>query len=124
MATTKARPGFSLLELTIGLLLLDVGVLALAATAGGIVRMTAAGGREGGAALVAAARLEALRVASCGAAAESPASATGADSTGPFAEAWSVTADGRTARADVAVSWADGRRTRTARYETLIGCPP
>ncbi len=48
-----ARPGFSLLELTIGLLLLDVGVLALAATAGGAVRMAAAGGREGGAALVA-----------------------------------------------------------------------
>jgi Tfp pilus assembly protein PilV len=120
MATTTARAGFTLIELTIGLLLLDVGVLALAATAAGVVRMTAAGGREGSAALVAAARLEELRVSSCGA----PAGVTGVDSTGPFVAGWSVTADGSTRAVHVAVSYADGRRTRTARYESLIACVP
>lgn len=121
---TAGRPGFSLLELTIGLLLLDVGVLAVAATAAGVVRMTAAGGREGGAALVAAARLEALRASSCGPAAGPPASAEGTDRAGPFVEWWSVTPDGWTARAGVTVSWADGRATRAARFETLIACWP
>lgn len=121
---TTARPGFSLLELTIGLLLLDVGVLALAATAGGAVRMAAAGGREGGAALVAAARLEALRAASCPPEAGLPSASAGTERTGPYVEVWSVAPDGRTAHADVTVSWADGRATRTTRFATLIACVP
>jgi hypothetical protein len=86
--------------------------------------MTAAGGRDGGAALTAEARLEALRAASCGPAAEAPAAAEGTERTGPFVERWSVAPDGWTARADVSVSWADGRTARTARFETLIVCPP
>jgi Tfp pilus assembly protein PilV len=121
---TAGRPGFSLLELTIGLLLLDVGVLAVAATAAGVVRMTAAGGREGGAALVAAARLEALRASSCGPAGDAPAGAEGTARTGPFVERWSVAPDGWVARADVTVSWADGRGPRAAGFETLIACSP
>lgn len=118
------RRGFSLLELTFGLLLLDVGVLALTATAGGVARMTAAGSREGGAALVAAARFEGLRSSSCAAAADAPSGSAGTDREGPFLVRWSVLPDGWTARAEVTVSWADGRAGRVARFETLIGCDP
>jgi Tfp pilus assembly protein PilV len=118
------RPGFSLLELTIGLLLLDVGVLALAATAAGAVRMAAAGGREGGAALVAAARLEALRASPCGPEADSPSASAGSDRAGPYLEEWSVAPDGRTARVDVTVSWVDGRAARAAPFASLLACVP
>ena len=121
MARQAARAGFSLIELTIGILLLDVGVLALAATAGAIVRLTAAGGREGSAALVAAGRLEALRASACGPA---PVDLTGADSAGPFVERWSVASSGATRVVRVAVSYADGRGTRTARFESLVACVP
>ncbi len=123
MARAGVRAGFSLIELTISLLLLDVGVLALAATAGGIVRMTAAGGREGSAALVAAARLEELRVSACGPAAP-PGSASGADSTGPFLARWTLGPAAPAREAQVVVSWADGRGTRTATFATRVACAP
>lgn len=115
------RAGFSLIELTIALLLLDVGVLALAATAAGVVRLTVAGGREGGAALRAAGRLEALRVSACGPA---PAAASGADSAGAFVERWTVAADGPDRTARVVVSYSDGRRTRAGEYVSRFGCVP
>jgi len=97
-------------------------VLALAATAGGIVRMTVLGGREGASSLVAASRLEELRASACSTAAGPAAVTGGADTTGPFAERWSLAADGPVRAVEVAVSYSDGRRTRSARYETAISC--
>jgi len=115
------RAGFSLIELTVAILLLDVGVLALAATAAGVVRLTAAGGREGSAALVAAGRLEALRVMGCG---PDSGGAAGADSVGRFLERWSVAPDGPGRMARVIVSYADGAGLRSAESVALFGCAP
>jgi len=98
-------------------------VLALAGTAGAVVRLTAAGGREGSAALVAAGRLEAIRATACGLPPSSE-SVTGSDSAGPFVVRWSVIADGTTRAVRVTVSYADGRGARTVRYESLVACVP
>jgi hypothetical protein len=113
--------GFSLVELTVGVLLLEVGVLALVATAGGIVRMTLWGGREGGSALVAGARFEALRGSVC----ESDSgAASGAAREGPYDERWTVAVEGTARAVRLDVSFGDGRRTRTVRFETVVECAP
>jgi hypothetical protein len=122
--TARGRPGFSLVELTIGIVLLEVGVLALAATAGGVVRLTVLGGREGSSSLVGAARLEELRATACGLPVGASGVASGASRSGLYDERWSVTADGSERAVQLAVSYEDGRRTRTDLYETAIACPP
>jgi len=121
---TKVRPGFSLVEVTIGVVLLEVGVLALAVAAGGIVRMTSLGGRDGGASVVAAARFEELRATACALPAGESGTVSGGGVTGLYDERWSVAGDGPARVVQLAVSYADGRRTRAALYETVIACPP
>jgi len=116
-------PGFSLVDLTVGILVLEVGVLALAGTAGAVVRLTVQGGREGGASLVAASRLEELRVSACAAGAGSPVASGGAVA-GPYEERWTVAADGSARVIQVAVSYLGGRGTRTALFETVVECAP
>jgi Tfp pilus assembly protein PilV len=120
----RGRPGFSLVETTVGIVLLEVGVLALAAAAGGVVRMTVLAGREGGSSLVGAARLEELRSTACALPVGSTGVVTGTSTTGLYDEHWSLTADGPARAVQLAVSYADGRRTRTDLYETVIACAP
>jgi len=120
----QGPPGFSLVELCVGILLLEVGVLVLAGTAGSIVRMTVVGGREGGSSLVAASRLEELRASACSAVTAAGGTVSGASTTGPYAERWTVTADGPMRAVEVAVSYEDGRGTHSTVYETAIGCAP
>ncbi len=115
------RAGFSLIELMVAVLLLDVGVLALAATAAGVVRLTTAGGREGSAALLAAARREALRVSACGV---DSLGAAGADTEGPFAVSWSVAPGGTDRTVRVRVSYADGRAVRRVESDSRFACAP
>ncbi len=110
--------GFSLVDVAVGVLLLDVGVLALASTASGAVRLAARGGREGAAALVASARLEQLRASACA------GRAAGDSLAGPYAVRWSSSADGTQRVLQVTVSFADGGRTRGTRFEAVVECAP
>lgn len=119
----KAIRGVSLVDLTVGILLLEVGVLALVATAGGVVRLTLLGGREGAASLVAASRLEELRATACATTAGPPG--TGGDArSGPFEERWTIISAGSGRTVQVLVSYADGQGTRAALYETAVECAP
>jgi Tfp pilus assembly protein FimT len=118
------RPGgFSLVELVLAVVLLEVGVLALAATSSGIVRMTVLGGRAGGSAVMAASRFEALRATACTLLPDAPAIVDDSVADGRFHERWSVAASGPVRAAQVVVSYADGPLRRRDVYETVIVCP-
>jgi hypothetical protein len=120
----RAPSGFSLVELLLAIVLLEVGVLAVAATASGVARLTVLGGRSGGAAVVAASRLDALRASVCALAGGSAAILSDSIADSRFRERWSVALTGRARAAQVVVSYADGPHGRSDVYETVIACPP
>lgn len=110
--------GFSLVEVVIAMLILTVGVLGLAATAGVVTRMTGQGGRLGGAAAVAGSRLERLRATPCA------SLASGAAGGGKYSESWTVTRVGLLVTVDLSVAYAGTQGTRTDRFATTISCAP
>jgi len=111
--------GFSLVEVVVAILILTVGVLGLAASAGTITRLTAEGGRTGGAAAVAETRFEVLRGTPCA------SLASGSATSGKFTETWRVTSVTTLLKTvTVTVSYPSGRTTRTASYTSQISCAP
>ena len=112
----KRAPGFSLVECVVAVVLCAAGLLALAGSTRATIGLAELGQRTAGAAEVAAARLAVLKGSRC------PVT-SGQATSGPYAERWTVGADG--ARQSVAVEVASpvsGVR-RTARYEALLPCP-
>jgi prepilin-type N-terminal cleavage/methylation domain-containing protein len=111
--------GFSLVEVVVAILILTVGVLGLAASAGAITKLTAEGGRAGGAAAAADTRFEILRGTSC-------ASMTnGSATSGKYTVTWTVTSTTTLLRTVlVTVSYPSGRSTRTVNYTSQISCAP
>jgi prepilin-type N-terminal cleavage/methylation domain-containing protein len=115
---TRER-GFSLVEVVVAILILTVGVLGLAASAGTITRLTAEGGRAGAAAAVAEARFERLRATDCA------SLASGSATSGKFTETWRITSPTPLLRTvEVAVSYSHGRGTRTLTFTSQISCAP
>jgi len=111
--------GFSLVEVVVAILILTVGVLGLAASAGTITRLTAEGGRAGGAAAVAEARFETLRGTPCA------SLASGSATSGKYTEAWRVITESTLLRTViVSVSYNTGRATRTVDFTSQISCAP
>jgi prepilin-type N-terminal cleavage/methylation domain-containing protein len=110
------RRGFSLVEVMISIVILTTGVLALAATTGGVVRLTSQGGRLGGSSIVAEGRFELLRATSCA------TLAGGSTVERPYTVAWTVTTSGSLRTVVLTVSYATGRATRTDSYSTTISC--
>lgn len=111
--------GFSLVEVVVAILILTVGVLGLAASAGTITRLTAEGGRAGGAAAVAEARFEVLRATPCA------SLASGSATSGKFTETWRITATTTLLRTVfVTVSYNTGRGTRNLTFTSQISCAP
>ena len=111
--------GFSLAEVMIAMVILTVGVLGIAAASASITRMSTEGGRSGGAAAVAASRIEVLNATPC---ASLPS--TGSATTGAYTETWRVTSTGLLRTIDVSVSYSTGRATRTSTYVAYISCAP
>ena len=115
----KAERGFSLVEVVVAILILTVGVLGLAASAGTITRLTGEGGRTGGAAAAAETRFEILRATPCA------SLANGTATSGRYAVAWRVTSVTALLRnVDVSVSYNAGRSTRTTSFTSQISCAP
>jgi len=109
--------GFLLVEVVVALLVVTVGLLALAGSAGSIARLTGQGRRRAGAGIAAAARLETLRAAGC------QALAGGRDSSGFYRLTWTVTTQGTGRVIDLAVEYPDGRLDRRDRFEAIAWCP-
>lgn len=111
--------GFSLVEVLVAMVILTVGVLALAASSAAITRMTSEGGRSGGSAAVASARFENLRATPCA------SLASGTATTGPYSESWTVAVSpiaGILRDISLTVTYNSVPAPRTARYETQISC--
>ncbi len=108
--------GFSLVEVVVAILILTVGILGLAASAGQVTKMTGWGQRFGGSAVVAASRLEELRATPC------TALANGTTTSGRYTIAWTITANGTLRDMVVTVTYNNGRATRTDTFESYRSC--
>ena len=84
------RKGFTLVETLVALVLLQIGMLAVAATGAVAARELAIARRTSLAAEIARNRVETLRAGAC------TASGAGGVTANGFVESWSVTADGAT----------------------------
>jgi len=103
--------------LLVAVLVVTVGLLALAGTAGSVVRMAGQGRRRGGAGIAAASRLEVLRAAGCA------SLAGGRDTAGAYLLEWTVASQGPLRTVQLVVTYADGRDVRSDRFEAAAWCP-
>jgi len=117
------RRGFSLIEVMIAIVILAVGVLALAGTAGAVTKMIGRGSRMGGSSVVAEDEMESLRTGICKTFGGNTTGSQSATATnGKYSLSWTVTASGWLRSVNLTVAYANGRSTRTDRYETMISC--
>jgi len=114
-APGRCRHGFTLAELIVALVLLTVGLLALASTSAFLTYEHAATGRAERAATIGGSRLEILRTGSCD-------NAQGTETVDGLTVAWSVAPSGHTALATVHVSWAERGTAVVQRYVSGFTC--
>ena len=117
--------GLTLLEILIAIVVLGVGIAALAGTSGMASRMLGAAKVETRAAQAASSRMEALRLA---ARSTSPPCASprftsgGPVLSGGMTESWVVPPTGRLRRVRVSITYLTVKGTRMAELETTMSC--
>lgn len=113
----KSRRAFTLVEIVVAIMLLSVGVLALAGTAVLVLRLIGAGGTHAVAAATAESRFEILRATPCAALASGSSVARGVQ------EQWSVGPAG-TRLFDVSdsLSYATAFGAHTQEFRSLVWC--
>lgn len=84
-AGLRARRGFTIIELVVAIIIMTVGVLALATSSAGVAKQMRAGNQSGLAAMVAQARLENIRSLGCSSIASGTATTRG------MTEKWAIT---------------------------------
>jgi prepilin-type N-terminal cleavage/methylation domain-containing protein len=121
----RSRSGLTLLEVLVAIVVLGVGIVALAGGSSMVTRMIGRGKVETRAAQVASRRMEALRLI---AAATSPrCTAPGFSSGGPairdgVTESWVVSSTGKLRQVRVTVTYLTVRGPRSAALETEVEC--
>lgn len=121
----QTRRGMTLIEILIALVVLAVGILALASTSAMTTRMIGRGKVETRAALAASRRMEELRLAAHGSTprCSAPSFASGGPIvSGAMTESWQVPATGKIRRVRVTVSYLTVRGIRSAELETAVQC--
>ena len=111
----RSRLGFTLAELIVGIVLLTVGLGALASTAAYLLYEIAASRRAERGAILGHSRLEHLRLGTC-------TSASGVALHDGVTERWAVVATGRHATTSVAISWRERDRDVVQRYQGGFTC--
>jgi type IV pilus modification protein PilV len=114
--TPASRAGFTIVEVLVAILILSVGMLALAGTAAVVVRQTGSAARQTMAAAHAQSRFEQLRASPCA------AMAGGADTLRGIVTAWTVTPVVRANDVTVTVTWPVSGGTRSRSYRSLVPC--
>lgn len=120
----RATAGFSIIEVLVAIVILSVGLLALAQSSGTVSRMIGRGKQDTQAAMAAQTRLEALRVLANTTSPKCTALASGS-STGPAAgstTAWTVSGSGNSRTVVVTVTYRIGRGTRSETVQAILGC--
>ncbi len=124
-ALTRKDGGFSIIEVLVAIIILSVGLLALAQSSGTVSRMVGRGNQDTQAAMAAQARLDALRQLANTTTPKCTALASGsATGTLPITgTAWTVTtnSDG-TRTVVVTVTYRISRGTRTETVRARLGC--
>ncbi len=110
--------GFTIVEVLVAIIVLTVGLLGLASTAGYVTRMIASGDRYTIAATLANRRFENLRARSCANIADSSMTV------GQFTVSWTVTsiAGGKGRQVAMVVVSPTGKGTRTDNFTSTIIC--
>lgn len=110
--------GFTIVEVLIAVLVLTVGLLGLASTAGYVTRMVAQGDRYTEAATMASRRFEILRSKGCASMSDSTATY------GQYKVQWTVTSivSGKARSVQLTVTSPTGRGTRTDSFTNTIVC--
>jgi prepilin-type N-terminal cleavage/methylation domain-containing protein len=121
---SRRQAGFTIVEVLVAVIILVVGISALAGSSGLVTRMVGQGKRGTAAAEAVATRLEILRQA---AAAATPRCsharfASGDTTAGGITTTWTVPASGATLEVQVRLTWRDPRGTRADTVKTIIGC--
>jgi prepilin-type N-terminal cleavage/methylation domain-containing protein len=121
----QASAGWTLVEVLVALVVLGIGILALTGSSAMVNRMIGRGKVETHAALLAARRVEILRLA---ARSTSPRCASSSFASGGpimiegLTQSWSVAPEGQVRRLRVSVSYLTIRGSRSAVLETTIEC--
>ncbi len=111
------RPGMSLVEIIVGLLLFTVGVLASISTATALTRQMTASWELTRASSIGLSRLEKLAAVGC------KTVTAGSASDGAYSERWGVTKGTALTTVVDSVRYPIGRVMRTQVYGTTIYCP-
>ena len=118
---TARRNGFTIVETLVAIIILSVGVLALASSVGGITRMLSSGQRKTRASTIAASVLDSLRNAAYSASPKCTGLVSGAWSAtnygSHYSTAWTVTGTGKSRRITIVVGYRVGTR---AQGDTLV----
>ena len=121
----RSRSGLTLVEVLIAVVVLAIGLVALAGGSGLVTRMIGRGKVETRAALAASRRMEAIRLAAYSTTPRctAPAFASGGPVIdGGVSESWVVPQAGQVRRVRVTVTYLTVRGSRSASLETGIEC--
>lgn len=123
---SRRDAGFSLVEVLVAIVILSVGLLALARSSGAVTTMIGRSQEDSEAAATAQARIEALRLAANSTTPKCTSLASGS-ATGPATgttTAWTVSGTGASRTVVVTVTYriGGGRGSRTETVQTILGC--
>jgi prepilin-type N-terminal cleavage/methylation domain-containing protein len=121
--TTRARSGFTIVEVLVAVMILGVGVVAMAGSSAMVTRMIGRGKVDTRAAQVATQRVEMLRATAYSTTPRCTALANGGPVTSSgVAVAWTVAVTGGGRTVNVSVSYVTPMGTRTETVTTYIEC--
>lgn len=119
----RVRSGFTIVEVLVAVMILGVGVVALAGSSAMVTRMIGRGKIDTRAAQLATGQVEALRLTAYSTTPRCTALANGGPhTTDNVSVSWTVTAAGTGRTIDVSVSYATPGGTRTELLTTYIEC--
>jgi len=123
---TRRDAGFSLIEVLVAIVILSIGLLALAQSSGSVTNMIGRSQQDSEAAATAQARIDNLRQTAAGTTPKCTSLASGS-ATGPAAgttTAWTVSGSGDSRTVVVVVTYriGGGRGTRSETIRTVLGC--
>ncbi|GAC1691018.1 MAG: hypothetical protein NVS9B3_09590 [Gemmatimonadaceae bacterium] len=115
-AMPGAPRGFTLVEALVAIIVLAIGVLGLAASAGTVLRLTGGAATQTLAASIASSRLDSLRGMPC------PSVVSGSDTSQGVAATWTGSGGGKSRYVAWTVSYRTPTGSAARAYQTVLAC--